>query len=609
MSPSQAQLFEDELPLIRCCPTLNEIRLAEEIKDLTIEVKDGATLHAHRVIMAARIPFLRPTLSGSGGKENSLLRWPSVPLGLATSLVNYVYTGQMEITQANAKGLIMFAKMMKLPVLENWGVKFMANNVNLETLRLVWDFARPLNIAELVEACIHQMKVHFESFVYSDLFVHLPAETVLTLLRGENLLIDSEERVFGAISRWMSPDKEVDVEKMKVHAPAMLKEVQWHRTTAQFRKRLLDDHPIFQHSPECARLMAVVEQWIGLADVDKPPCPLSQNSRLVKPPQTFFVFGKDKNQNRWSVLRFDSDLQNEERIADMELRYGATFSVVGKSIFVVGGQTTQQVGSARVDEFLVKRKCWRKRSPLVVRRRDHAAVVVKVDAGDKEGGEETLLGVFGGSLKEGDTWLNLPCCELYDVSKDRWYQLPNLRERRCGPAAASLPGDNRVFVFGGRDDSSVSASVEFCQLRVDWQEQVTSEGPVEFWQLAAPMGTARAFLTAAPFRAKIIVAGGWNCKENISVVEMFSPPDAVCPLGQWSTLTAMEEPRASFSILTSGDTVFVLGGDTEPRNTISTFTASKGALDFNNEFVSWVWSSKCTIGTLKEITGAAAVHI
>nr|VZI43431.1 unnamed protein product [Spirometra erinaceieuropaei] len=349
MSFSQAQLFEDELPLIRCCPFLNEIRLAEEIKDLTIEVKDGASLHAHRVIMAARIPFLRPTLSGPSGRENSLLRWPSVPLGLATSLVNYVYTGQMEITQTNAKGLILFAKMMKLPVLENWGVKFMANNVNLENLSLVWDFARPLNITELVEACIHQMKEHFESFVYSDLFVHLPAETVLALLRSENLLIDSEEQVFGAISRWMSSGKEVDEEKMKLHAPAMLKEIQWHRTTAHFRKRLLDNHPIFQHSPECARLMAVVEQWIGLANVDKPPC-------------------------------------------------------------------------------------------------------------------------------------------------------------------------------------------------------------------------------------------------------------------QWSTLTAMEEPCASFSILTSTDTIFVLGGDMEPRNKISTFTSPKGALDFNNEFVSWVWSSKCTIGTLKEITGAATVR-
>ncbi|VDN24724.1 unnamed protein product [Dibothriocephalus latus] len=38
MSDSQAQFFEDELPLIRSCRALNELRLAEELTDLTIEV-------------------------------------------------------------------------------------------------------------------------------------------------------------------------------------------------------------------------------------------------------------------------------------------------------------------------------------------------------------------------------------------------------------------------------------------------------------------------------------------------------------------------------------------------------------------------------------------
>nr|VZI22547.1 unnamed protein product [Spirometra erinaceieuropaei] len=48
-----AEVFEDEFPLIRSCPALNEIRLAE--------VKDRTELHANRIILAARIPSLRAT--------------------------------------------------------------------------------------------------------------------------------------------------------------------------------------------------------------------------------------------------------------------------------------------------------------------------------------------------------------------------------------------------------------------------------------------------------------------------------------------------------------------------------------------------------------------
>ncbi|VDL96816.1 unnamed protein product [Schistocephalus solidus] len=555
MSHTEAKLFEDEFPLGRCCPALNDIRLAGEIKDLKIEVKDGALLHVHRVIMAARIPSLRPSLGALRGEENSLLSWPTVPL-----------------------------------------------SVNIENLEETWEFARTWKIGQLMESCIQQMKVHFESFVYSDLFVHLPAETILKLLRSENLQIDCEEQIFGAISRWAISSNEVDEEKLMLQTPAMLKEVQWHQTTAQFRKRVLDNHPIFQCSPE-------FEQWIGMANADKPRCPLNQNIRMVKSPQTFFVFGKEKNQDRWSVLRLNSHMQNEERVADMELRYGASFSVVGESIFVIGGQTTQQVGTMRVDEFMVREGCWRKRSPLVIRRRDHAAAVVKVDVGDKEGGEKSLIGVFGGSFKEGGSWINLPCCEVYDVKMDRWYQLPNLRERRCGPAAVSPPGDSRVFVFGGRGDSSPTASVEFCHLRTDWREKLASENTTAFWLPAAPMKTARAFLAAAHFRGRILVAGGWDGEENLDVVEQFTPPNSVYPLGQWTTLAAMKKPDASFGILTSSDTVFVLGGDMDPKNTVETLSPVEGSLDFDNDLASWVWSSRCTVGMLKEITGAATVRL
>ncbi|VDN14232.1 unnamed protein product [Dibothriocephalus latus] len=37
MALSQSELFEDKYPLFRSCPTLNEIRIAEDIKDVTIE--------------------------------------------------------------------------------------------------------------------------------------------------------------------------------------------------------------------------------------------------------------------------------------------------------------------------------------------------------------------------------------------------------------------------------------------------------------------------------------------------------------------------------------------------------------------------------------------
>ncbi|BHF85945.1 hypothetical protein SprV_1002912100 [Sparganum proliferum] len=594
MALADVEVFEDTVPLIRSCPALNDIRTSGELKELVIEVKHGATLNAHRIILAARIPSLRAALSGALGKDNSVLKWPTVPLNLANSLIQYVYTGQLEVTQTNAMAVVMFAKMMKLSNLENWGVKFMANRVNLENLATTWDFARSSNMGPLMETCINLMQEQFRSFVSTDLFVRLPADTVLTLLRNDHLSVDSEEDVFEAISSWVGAgDKECDNQRLRLHAPEMLKEVRWCQTTLQFRNRLVDTHPMLQDSKSCLRFMALVEQWMSYADKDKPPCPFNRRRRT--PPTIFFVFGEDKGQDRWSVLRFYPQLEREERIANMEEREYATYSLVGESIFVVGGDTAQQEDSTSVDEFLVAERRWRKRASLAVGRSGHAAAVLT------EAGGEALIGVFGGYNGR-----CLSSCEVYEVSRDGWFKLPDLREKRNYPAAACLPGDSRVFVFGGYNGSSWLASVEFCQLRADWRERATSS---DFWQPAAPMRTARSRLAATHLRGKIIVAGG-NDGKRLNVVEMFTPPDATCPQGQWTELAGMKELRSLFALLTTtDDAVFALGCWNGSGNTVETFTAPGGSADVSNDLTAWSWSSKKPLKTLAKIAGAASIRM
>nr|VZI37400.1 unnamed protein product [Spirometra erinaceieuropaei] len=598
MALADVEVFEDAVPLVRSCPALNEIRASGELKELVIEVKHGAILNAHRIILAARIPSLRAALSGALGKDNSVLKWPTVPLNLANSLLQYVYTGQLEVTQTNAMAIVMFAKMMKLSNLENWGVQFMASRVNLENLATTWDFAKSMRMGSLMETCINLMQAQFTNFVSTDLFIRLPADTVLTLLRNDNLSVDSEEAVFEAISSWVAAgDKECDNERLRLHAPEMLKEVRWCQTTLQFRNRLVDSHPIFQDSISCARFMALVEQWMCYADKDKPPCPFNRRRRTHRT-IFFFVFGKDKNQDRWSVLRFDPHLEKEERIADMEKREWASYSLVGESIFVVGGNTAQQEDSTSVEEFLVAERRWRKRASLAVGRNKHAATVLT------EAGGEALIGVFGGYGNGG----RLSSCEVYEVSRDRWFKLPDLREKRNCPAAACLPGDSRIFVFGGwNGPTSVLASVEFCHLRADWRQRATSS---DFWQPAAPMRTARSRLAATHFRGKIIVAGGYDGGKRLNVVEMFTPPDARCPQGQWTDLAGMKEPRAIFALLTStDDAIFALGCWFGSGNTVETFTAPGGPADVSNDLTAWSWSSKKPLETLAKIAGAASIRM
>nr|VZI49205.1 unnamed protein product [Spirometra erinaceieuropaei] len=417
MALQEAELFEDQHPLIRSCPALNEIRLAEDIKDMTIEVKNGDVLHVHRIVLAARIPSLRASLSGPLGEEKSVLRWPTAPLSLANTLVQYVYTGRVEMTQNNVMGMIALARMLELPALVNWGAKFMTKRVNLENLSATWDFAKSLNLELLTDACIGQMEEHFKDFVPTELFVRLPAETVLSLLRSDYLSVGSEEEVVAAIARWTGAGAcgQGNDERLRVHAPAMLKEVQWHLNDVECRDRLMKEYPTFGKSPECLQLMLQVERWIRAADKDKPTRPFNLRPRLR---QTIFLFGPDKDvQDSWSVLRVNRHLQQAERVADTKThRWFATYSVVGESIFVVGGGWNS-TALVDVDEFLVREGRWRERAPLADRRQARAATVVKVHAAAAVDGEETLISIFGGAFEDGGNWTNLASCEVFDMAQ------------------------------------------------------------------------------------------------------------------------------------------------------------------------------------------------
>ncbi|BHF70456.1 hypothetical protein SprV_0301350700 [Sparganum proliferum] len=95
----------------------------------------------------------------------------------------------------------------------------------------------------------------------------LPAEIELTFLQTKDLLVASEEAVIAAISRWVGAGDE----RLQVHAPEMLKEVQRHLTIVQRAYHVIESCPTLYTSPECPCLRFHIATWIGAADNDKPP--------------------------------------------------------------------------------------------------------------------------------------------------------------------------------------------------------------------------------------------------------------------------------------------------------------------------------------------------
>ncbi|KAL7054543.1 hypothetical protein AAHC03_025980 [Spirometra sp. Aus1] len=187
-----------------------------------------------------------------------------------------------------------------------------------------------------------------------------------------------------------------------------------------------------------------------------------------------------------------------------------------------------------------------------------------------------------------------------------WHQLPKMREKRDAPAAVAL-SDGRVFVFGGWNGEFCLASVEFCCLQADWSNTIETARTEDFWRPLAPMRAPRYAHAAVAFKGKIIVAGGLAVDEDDShneqsVVEIFSPPDAECPLGEWTRVVDLLVPRSYFSLLVYKGRLYALGDG----NTIEKF-APEDPPATADDLSSWSWAELEPLNDLDSIDGAVVI--
>ncbi|KAL7059193.1 hypothetical protein AAHC03_013163 [Spirometra sp. Aus1] len=274
-----------------------------------------------------------------------------------------------------------------------------------------------MSVEPLKTACLQHMKVYFEATVATDLFLRLPADQLLTLLQADDLQVDSEEKAFQAIVRWVSPEGKRDDDRAE-YLPQLLREVRWRETNPQFRRQLIEHDSVVGENVEHLRLLSLIDNWISNpAEHAGRECPFNLNRRASSLPASLLLFGEASEGNRWSIVSYHPETGFEESVGRMRKRFYAAYVALGDSVFSIGGWIEGQGVSSRVDVFDTKERRWKLQAPLIIRRQQHAATLVTV--GDPlKNDSETLILVCGGGYNQpadcGGDWQLLRACEVFD---------------------------------------------------------------------------------------------------------------------------------------------------------------------------------------------------
>jgi len=157
--------------------------------------------------------------------------------------------------------------------------------------------------------------------------------------------------------------------------------------------------------------------------------------------------------------------------------------------------------------------------------------------------------VFGG---KNDSSVALATAECFSVGSGKWRPLPPMPTARYGCASAAL--DGLLYVVGGHDGKKVLPVAERFH-------PATSR-----WECLPPMPTARSRCAAASVRGMLYVIGGRDSRQRVTSAECFDPS-----VGQWQWLPPMPLAPLGCAAAALKGKLYVVGVDDQREMAVESF--------------------------------------
>ena len=182
-------------------------RRNEQFCDVVLEVGSGddlARFKAHRIVLCAGSPFFYNALnSDMKEKKERVIRLENTSKAVMEELLEYLYTGHVDVTQRNALDLLEIADFFVIPSLKAASNKFIARTLSSSNCLMAYYSALKYNYTELQIEATDFICENFMSVVEQEDFLNLSMEEVKEWISSDEIRVRGEEDVFQVIVKWL----------------------------------------------------------------------------------------------------------------------------------------------------------------------------------------------------------------------------------------------------------------------------------------------------------------------------------------------------------------------------------------------------------------------
>ena len=501
---------------------LNIQRKQGHLCDITLITKDDQELKAHRNILSAASPFFYKLLQ-SDMKENreGIVRFEEISGSVMEDVLEFIYTGTVEVTEENAEELVVATNYLLVPNLKTISGRFIQQQMCELNCISTFYFAEKYDCEELLNESKSFIHANFASVADMNEFLSLDAKEVERWISSDEIVIETEADVFQIAQKW--------VEHNKSERKAAFEELLRHvRLVFVSRDYLLNvvTNEFVRDNAGCLRLVSdAIRQTTFSSDDDLPQSPRKGlDTRAIVACEGEYAFCYFPQKDEWKMLPTCERSTKERRtnipsthmirfrdqlfmfsFFDRVERYDPVFNgwssfpsgVFKDKVTVIGGELfsiNETISYLRfedrkkivtIEKFQVETCSWQKLHSSSQCYRKESCVM----------GSGNYLYLFGG--KSSLTSKYLPKADRFDIMEKKWEEITDMQQARGG--AFGVASQEKIFVAGGADEKG--KVLKTCEV----YNVSTNE-----WQLIANLNIYRTHGSMVCLGGTLYVLGGFD---------------------------------------------------------------------------------------------------
>lgn len=525
----------------------------EEFCDLIFHI-GGKTVKAHRIVVAATIPYYRKFLANKNEEENDSEKEFIMPDGIDPeafeNLIEYAYTGEVIISDENVKFLLRVASHLDVKEVIGACCDFLVNTLNPQNVFQIRDFACGFEYGELLKEVDEYICENFSKLSQMEEFSSLPLQCVEELLSRDDLRVSSEEKVFASVMKWVNKCPE----QRKSNLPELLKKVRMTLLDPRYLKDYVSSERLIQESIQCRDLLDEARNYHFFPDdritlnsfsVERRCKALNRSS--AENEESIYAFTVSTN---FTLQHFNQQQKTWKRKGSKHFNHViAGSAAVGSKIYYLFWQGITEYdpleNQYKICKYLHTSKCWY----------GVASVSGKIYA-------------CGGR----DSRSSLKTVDCYDPEMNSWENVRDMLECRCAPGTTALA--ECIYVLGGHDGRSINKSVE----KYDVQSGK--------WRAVASMLTERYEFGCTTLNGRIYACGGVTTDIVYTpTAEVYDPIE-----NEWMFVSSMNTVRHGFKLLPYSGNLYAVGGNDD--NTSSIYSVEI----YNPESSKWQFGNEVNPG-------------